>query len=207
MIDGRGGDDQLNGYDGNDTLDGGGGNDTVFGGSGDDVMTGGHGDDMLQGLTGDDALYGESGNDHLAGGFGHDSLDGGAGDDMLIDTDLERDYLNGGDGNDSIHSYGADVLTWGGLVRTHLFILMWAMNRSRFWILTPPLIRWPFNFTKMMYVTFLYTQSQMMCTKFVWAIRLLHTSNLMRRLMHPVSWFKRTHRNPFANPRFFSIRA
>lgn len=103
MIDGRGGDDQLNGYDGNDTLDGGGGNDTVFGGSGDDVMTGGHGDDMLQGLT------------------GHDTLMGGAGDDMLIDTDLERDYLNGGDGNDSIHSYGADVLTGGAGADTFVY--------------------------------------------------------------------------------------
>ena len=32
---------------------------------------------------------------------------------MLIDTDLERDYLNGGEGDDSIHSYGADVMTGG----------------------------------------------------------------------------------------------
>ena len=32
---------------------------------------------------------------------------------MLIDTDLERDYLNGGEGADSIHSYGADVMTVG----------------------------------------------------------------------------------------------
>ena len=32
---------------------------------------------------------------------------------MLIDTDLERDYLNGGEGDDSIHSYGAGVMTGG----------------------------------------------------------------------------------------------
>ncbi|MBR9768097.1 MAG: hypothetical protein GYB46_06645 [Rhodobacteraceae bacterium] len=32
---------------------------------------------------------------------------------MLIVTDLERDYLNGGEGDDSIHSYGADVMTGG----------------------------------------------------------------------------------------------
>ena len=61
-------------------------------------MTGGHGNDVLQGLTGNDELHGENNNDHLAGGTGHDTLMGGAGDDMLIDTDLERDYLNGGEG-------------------------------------------------------------------------------------------------------------
>ena len=49
----------------------------------------------------------------MDGGTGHDTLMGGAGDDMLIDTDLERDYLNGGEGDDSIHSYGADVMTGG----------------------------------------------------------------------------------------------
>ena len=38
---------------------------------------------------------------------------GGAGDDMLIDTDLERDYLNGGEGDESSDSYGADVMTDG----------------------------------------------------------------------------------------------
>ena len=178
----------------------------IYCGAGSDTMSGGQGSDALFGGHGSDALHGNDGDDILLGGTGHDTLMGGAGDDILIDTDLERDYLNGGDGNHSIHSYGADVLT-GGLVRTRLFIQMWAMNRSRFWILTPPLTRWPFNFTKMMYVTFLFTKCQMMCTKFVWAIRLLHTLSLMRRLMHPVSWFKCTYRNPFANPRFFSIRS
>jgi Ca2+-binding RTX toxin-like protein len=86
-------------------LDGGAGSDTISGGQGNDALFGGHGSD---------ALHGNDGDDILSGGTGHDTLMGGAGDDMLIDTDLERDYLNGGDGNDSIHSYGADVLTGGG---------------------------------------------------------------------------------------------
>ena len=38
---------------------------------------------------------------------------GGAGDDVLADTDLERDYLNGGSGDDIIQSYGADMMTGG----------------------------------------------------------------------------------------------
>lgn len=121
MIDGRGGDDQIHGYDGNDTLNGADGNHTVIGGNGDDVMTGGHGNDVHQGLTGNDELHGENNNDHLAGGTGHVTLMGGAGDDMLIDTDLERDYLHGGEGDDSFHSYGADVMTGGDGADTFVY--------------------------------------------------------------------------------------
>ena len=46
---------------------------------------------------------------------------GRAGDDVLIDTDLERDYLNGGEGDDSIHSYCADVMTGGNVVDTFVY--------------------------------------------------------------------------------------
>ena len=46
---------------------------------------------------------------------------GDAGDDVLIDTDLERDYLNGGEGDDSIHSYGADVMTGGDGADTFVY--------------------------------------------------------------------------------------
>ncbi|MGB0426306.1 MAG: hypothetical protein ACPGD4_05385, partial [Paracoccaceae bacterium] len=57
----------------------------------------------------------------LSVGTGHDTLMGGAGDDVLIDTDLERDYLNGGEGDDSIHSYGADVMTGGDGADTFVY--------------------------------------------------------------------------------------
>ena len=40
---------------------------------------------------------------------------------MLIDTDLERDYLNGGEVDDSIHSYGADVMTGGDGADTFVY--------------------------------------------------------------------------------------
>jgi Ca2+-binding RTX toxin-like protein len=40
---------------------------------------------------------------------------------VLIATDLERDYLNGGEGDDSIHSYGANVTTGGDGVDTFVF--------------------------------------------------------------------------------------
>jgi Ca2+-binding RTX toxin-like protein len=45
----------------------------------------------------------------------------GGGDDVLIVTDLERDYLNGGEGDDSIHSYGADVMTGGDGADTFVY--------------------------------------------------------------------------------------
>ena len=177
----------------------------IYCGAGSDTMSGGQGSDALFGGHGSDALHGNDGDDILLGGTGHDTLMGGAGDDILIDTDLERDYLNGGDGNHSIHSYGADVLT-GGLVRTRLFIQMWAMNRSRLRILIPPWTRWPFSFTKMTYAIFPCTQCQKMFMKFVWAIMWPLISNRLRHLMYPVSWCKRIHRILFPNLRFFSIR-
>ena len=46
---------------------------------------------------------------------------GRAGDDVLIDTDLKRDYLNGGEGDDSIHSYCADAMTGGDVVDTFVY--------------------------------------------------------------------------------------
>ena len=42
-------------------------------------------------------------------------------DDVLIDMDLERDYLNDGEGDDSIHSYGADVMTGGDGADTFVY--------------------------------------------------------------------------------------
>lgn len=93
----------------------------IYCGAGSDTMSGGQGSDALFGGHGSDALHGNDGDDILLGGTGHDTLMGGAGDDMLIDMDLERDYLNGGDGNHSIHSYDADVLTGGAGADTFVY--------------------------------------------------------------------------------------
>ena len=110
-IDGRGGDDTLQGGDqndvfmggdgndrlepgnGNDSVSGGKGDDTVNGGPGDDIVLGGAGNDIVNGGPGNDTVCGEAGNDTISGGDGHDCISGGTGDDRI----------NGGRGNDTIH--------------------------------------------------------------------------------------------------------
>jgi Ca2+-binding RTX toxin-like protein len=79
------------------------------------------GPDLLRGRFLDDMIDGRGGDDQINGYDGDDTLMGGAGDDVLIDTDLERDYLNGGEGDDSIHSYGVDVLTGGDGADTFVY--------------------------------------------------------------------------------------
>lgn len=67
----------------------------------DDVLTGGAGDDMLQGEEGNDILFGNSGDDMIKGGTGNDRLEGRTGDDLLIDG-VGTDTLSGGEGHDTI---------------------------------------------------------------------------------------------------------
>jgi Ca2+-binding RTX toxin-like protein len=133
LVQGEGGDDTLHGGDGADDLRGGRGedrlfghndDDRLFGGAGDDSLVGSAGDDTLVGGQGADALHGDIGNDHLTGDLGQDTLFGGIGDDTLSgvvddpDTaardDLdERDYLNGGSGDDVILAGQEDVVSTG----------------------------------------------------------------------------------------------
>ena len=141
LVLGQGGDDSLSGGDGGDTLDGGAGNDTMMGmagndsisgGAGDDSAHGGPGADVLHGGAGDDALHGNHGGDTLDGGAGHDSLFGGYGHDWLNgltaalaedgsadDPEAQQpaaadaDFLNGGDGDDTIVAGPGDVVTAG----------------------------------------------------------------------------------------------
>lgn len=114
----------------------GGGNDTVLSGDGDDEVHAGDGDDSVFGGAGDDELMGEGGNDTLRGGDGNDTVLGGDGDDHLesdsgagdlidavtfagvpVDPDPndDRDFVDGGAGNDTIVNTGDDADTvWGG---------------------------------------------------------------------------------------------
>jgi len=122
----------------NDQIDGGVGNDVVDGQAGDDIVFGGSGNDRVKGGTGQDFLYGDDyekntngGDDLIEGGEGGDMLSGGYGNDQLyadkkedfttlfandngaVSTD--RDWLNGGEGDDLLAGNNAqNVLAGGG---------------------------------------------------------------------------------------------
>ncbi|MDG1119193.1 MAG: hypothetical protein P8N72_18970 [Flavimaricola sp.] len=124
LIDGMGGDDVLFGGAGNDVIDGGDGNDALMGGVDDDRLTGGAGDDLVMGEAGDDVVDGGVGNDLLLGGIGTDTLFGREGDDRLVGGEgadvlhdgSGRDVLLGGIGNDTIHLFAdadADFIDGG----------------------------------------------------------------------------------------------
>ena len=112
---------------GDDTLEGGYGDDTIFGEGGDDVISGGDDEDSLIGGEGDDTIDGGKGDDTIEGGAGSDSILGGYGDDLITSSDPandllvdkgypgvfpgeggtpaaenERDFVDGGAGNDTI---------------------------------------------------------------------------------------------------------
>jgi trimeric autotransporter adhesin len=101
---------------GNDYLNGGDGNDYLFGGRGDDQLLGGQGDDFMRGdnqinrdpdliftrvpgsvvlspTTENAFATGEGGEDYLDGGDGNDTIQGDGGDDLIL----------GGDGNDKLY--------------------------------------------------------------------------------------------------------
>lgn len=95
-------------------LDGRFGNDTVQGGAGSDYLEGSVGDDALVGGLGDDRLSGGTGNDRLDGGFGSDTFVGGTGDDIYnIGPNQGVDVLDDqGDGaSDTIIYYGSGLVT------------------------------------------------------------------------------------------------
>ena len=107
----------IDGIGGNDNLEGGGDKDTLYGGQGSDDLNGGWDSDYLYGQDGDDLLKGDSflgqGNDYLDGGTGNDNLQAGWGRDTLIGGS-GNDYLEGNDGDDSlIGGLGDDQLVGG----------------------------------------------------------------------------------------------
>ncbi|SDN44951.1 Ca2+-binding protein, RTX toxin-related [Lutimaribacter pacificus] len=121
----------------------GGGDDSVTGGSDDDILDGGDGADTLLGGLGDDTLDGGDGNDTIYGSDGNDSVDGGEGDDYIntrispglgvpdsgldhptnpalsypadTDPDNDRDFVDGGAGNDTILTGDDNDTIRGGL--------------------------------------------------------------------------------------------
>ena len=100
--------DWMHGYGSGDVMSGLGSADTMLGGSGGDVMFGGLGPDSIQGNLGLDSLYGEQGNDTL---WGLCTTTGGCWDAL-------PDWLQGGNGADSIHALNipakADTVKGGG---------------------------------------------------------------------------------------------
>ena len=145
-------DDIIEAGRGDDTVFAGEGDDDIRGGTGDDSLVGEEGDDSIQGQGGTDTLDGGEGDDTLRGGIEGDSIIGGAGNDVVgaaggddvIDTgsddlspDLgypglfpadddpedDRDFVDGGSGNDTITTgddadtivggFGDDVIDGG----------------------------------------------------------------------------------------------
>ncbi len=100
---GGSGNDLIYGAQGNDYASGGSGSDTLYGSGGNDELRGNSGNDTLYGENGNDSLYGDQNNDLLIGGAGDDLLDGGSGDDILRGG-TGRDSLYGGDGNDVLYA-------------------------------------------------------------------------------------------------------
>ncbi|WP_415920388.1 Ig-like domain-containing protein [Tateyamaria sp. SN6-1] len=105
-VEGGDGNDTINGEDGNDTIDGGDGNDSVDGGDGNDVIDTSNGDFAPDlGFPNDDGTpipgfpFGFAADDEPDNDL--DFVDGGDGDDT-ISTGDDADTIIGGDGNDVI---------------------------------------------------------------------------------------------------------
>lgn len=118
LLAGEDGDDKLVGGAGADTLLGHEGADRLYGGAGADTLMAGGGDDSVIGGEGDDWVAGGLGDDHLTGDAGQDTLDGGAGKDTLdgrepLNAFPEMDFLNGGDGDDTLTLGAGDYATGG----------------------------------------------------------------------------------------------
>lgn len=122
LIEGRGGNDQIDALGGDDSIYGNGGNDSLQGSGGDDLLSGGTGHDTLRGWIGNDTILGGNGNDLLDGRDGDDFLYGGFGSDLLYGG-LNNDLLHGGSGkdtlfghkgNDSLRGFSGKDVLYGG---------------------------------------------------------------------------------------------
>lgn len=117
-IDAGAGDDVLIGGDGDDTLVGGSGSDAITAGAGNDTIIVDSDDNMafIDGGSGDDTLTVDgTGGVSIDVGTAHvETAIGGSGDDEFLNTGADATDVDGGDGDDVIHSgEGADTLTGG----------------------------------------------------------------------------------------------
>lgn len=112
-IDGKGGNDTIQGGNKGDLFYGGDGNDNLQPGNGDDSVDGGAGNDTLSGGFGNDLLIGGSGNDSISGGPGNDTAWGGDGDDSISGSAAGDDCLHGNAGNDTINGGIDNDEVWG----------------------------------------------------------------------------------------------
>ncbi|MEP1898404.1 MAG: cadherin-like domain-containing protein [Ascidiaceihabitans sp.] len=108
-----------------DIIVAGGGNDTVIAGDGDDTIAGGTGEDVIAAGDGDDVVDGGADDDDISTGDGSDTVEGGDGDDVILtgngdlaidagypglfsgedgtpEAENDRDFVDGGAGNDTI---------------------------------------------------------------------------------------------------------
>ncbi len=84
----------------------------VFGRSdfgGGNMIAGTPGDDILKGTAAADIFEAEEGNDRMIGRGGADVFHGDAGDDYIQVTDLGFGSVDGGSGNDVLHTDGKDL--------------------------------------------------------------------------------------------------
>jgi len=109
---GGAGNDVISTGDDADEIDGGTGNDTIDGGIDDDTITGGTGDDSIIGQHGADSIFGNDGDDFInAGGSTYGGNEPDA-TDILPEND--RDFADGGAGNDTIFGEDDDDTLIGG---------------------------------------------------------------------------------------------
>lgn len=132
-VNGSYGDDTITAADSGSYLFGDRGDDTLHGKAGNDVLVGdgrilfdydageadffadetiNDGNDILDGAAGNDILYGLGGDDTLDGGTGGDWMFGGTGNDLLLAGDGEADYVDGGEGVDTVSYATATEGAW-----------------------------------------------------------------------------------------------
>jgi len=107
---GRRDNDTLHGNLGKDTLTGNDGFDCLAGEEDADTLRGGRDFDCLFGGSSGDALFGGSGGDTLVLGPGADSANGGTQDDVIyVGVDGKADYIDGGDGHDTVVTVNGSI--------------------------------------------------------------------------------------------------
>ncbi|MEM6745464.1 MAG: hypothetical protein AAF676_17275, partial [Pseudomonadota bacterium] len=90
---------------GDDEIRGNGGNDRLYGEPGEDEIRGGKGADRMWGGPDDDFIYSTRGKDRI---WGDD------GDDFIRVSSAERVRVRGGEGEDEMHFFSANVIVTGG---------------------------------------------------------------------------------------------